>query len=104
MSSIEDKIRKLKEMKEQSKLGGGKDRIEKQHESGKLTARERLEALLDTGTFVEIDPYVRHQSTNFGAEKNRPLGDAVVNRLGKNEWQTGLRLLPRLHGVRRIPW
>jgi propionyl-CoA carboxylase beta chain len=83
MSSIEEKIKKLKEMREQSRLGGGKDRIDKQHESGKLTARERIEALLDEGTFVEIDPFVRHQSMNFGAEKNRPLGDAVVTGWGK---------------------
>ena len=56
--------------------------VEKQHAKGKLTARERVEMLLDDGTFVELDELARHRSTNFGMEKNRPYGDGVVTGYG----------------------
>src|SRR5690606_33254109 len=59
--------------------------IEKQHEKGKRTARERLEALLDEGSFVELDALARHRSTNFGMEANRPYGDGVVTGYGTIE-------------------
>src|SRR3954452_9918613 len=52
--------------------------VEKQHAKGKMTARERIDALLDEGSFVETDELARHRSTNFGMEKNRPYGDGVV--------------------------
>lgn len=55
---------------------------EKQHARGRLTARERIERLLDEGSFVELDAYARHRSTNFGMEKNRPLGDGVITGYG----------------------
>ena len=57
--------------------------VEKQHAKGKLTARERVERLLDEGTFVEIDEFARHRSTAFGLEKNRPYGDGVVTGWGE---------------------
>jgi propionyl-CoA carboxylase beta chain len=60
----------------------GEAAIEKVHEKGKLTARERIYALLDEGSFVELDALARHRSTNFGLEKNRPLGDGVVTGYG----------------------
>ncbi|MFE6780422.1 acyl-CoA carboxylase subunit beta [Streptomyces sp. NPDC057702] len=56
--------------------------VEKQHAKGKLTARERIDLLLDEGSFVELDEFARHRSTNFGIEKNRPYGDGVVTGYG----------------------
>ncbi len=61
---------------------GSAKAIDKQHERGKLTARERLDLLLDPGSFVELDELVRHRSTNFGQEHNRPYGDGVVTGYG----------------------
>ena len=62
--------------------GGGPARVEKQHEKGKLTARERLDVLLDKGSFQELGGFVRHQATGFGMEENRPYGDGVVTGYG----------------------
>src|SRR3954454_11155963 len=56
--------------------------VEKQHAKGKMTARERIEALLDEGSFVEMDELARHRSTNFGQQKKRPYGDGVVTGYG----------------------
>ena len=64
-------------------LGGGKDRIEKQHAAGKLTARERIELLLDKGTFAELDRFVTHRCRNFGMENRKFLGDGVITGYGK---------------------
>ncbi|MBG7700460.1 acyl-CoA carboxylase subunit beta [Streptomyces sp. MC1] len=61
---------------------GSERAVEKQHAKGKLTARERIELLLDEGSFVELDEFARHRSTNFGLEKNRPYGDGVVTGYG----------------------
>jgi len=66
----------------ESKLGGGEKRIEAQHAKGKLTARERVELLLDTNSFEEIGGLVTHRSTNFGLEKTKILGDGVVTGYG----------------------
>ncbi len=65
--------------------GGGEKRIAKQHAKGKLTARERLEILLDEGSFEEIGKFVRHRSNEFGLESDRPLGDGVITGYGKIE-------------------
>src|ERR671926_855830 len=62
--------------------GGGPDRIAQQHAKGKLTARERIDLLLDEGSFVELDEFARHRSRNFGLEENRPYGDGVVTGYG----------------------
>src|ERR1700688_3083005 len=59
-------------------LGGGAERIARQHARGKLTARERVELLLDPGSFTELDMFTRHRSHGFGLEDNRPWGDGVV--------------------------
>ena len=75
-------LAKLEEKTQQALAGGGPARIEKQHAAGKLTARERIDALLDPGTFVELDRFVAHRCTDFGMEKNRPLGDGVVTGYG----------------------
>lgn len=72
----------LKAMRDQALLGGGEKRIESQHAKGKLTARERLELLLDKGSFREMDMFVRHRSSDFSLEKDRPLGDGVVTGYG----------------------
>ena len=72
------KNKELEKKVAESKIGGGKERIEAQHKKGKLTARERLELLLDTNSFEEIGGLVTHRSTNFGLEKTKFLGDGVV--------------------------
>ncbi len=80
---VEDKLTELGKLKEEAKLGGGKERIEAQHDRGKLTARERLSLLLDEGSFEELDALVIHRGTEFGIEKQRFYGDAVVTGYGK---------------------
>jgi len=79
---IGEKFRELKELREKAKLGGGSERIEEQHKKGKMTARERLERLLDHGSFVELDPFAVHQCTDFGMETRKVLGDGVVTGYG----------------------
>lgn len=74
---------KLEKLNEQSLLGGGEKRIASQHKKGKLTARERLEVLMDKGTFEEIGRLVTHRSHEFGLEKQKILGDGVVTGYGK---------------------
>ena len=69
-------------MRRKAKQGGGKERIEKQHEKGKLTARERVNLLLDTDSFEEFDMFVKHRCTNFGMEKEYYLGDGIVTGCG----------------------
>jgi len=78
----QDKITELRERKEKIKLGGGQKAVDKQHEQGKLTARERILKLLDQGSFVEIDAFVEHRCVNFGMEKNKQPGDGVVTGYG----------------------
>ena len=73
----------LNEKRAESQLGGGQKRIESQHAKGKLTARERLDILLDEGTFQEIGAMVTHRSKDFGMEKQRILGDGVITGYGK---------------------
>lgn len=80
-----DKLEQLRKLKEEAKLGGGEKRIQAQHGKGKLTARERLDILLDEGSFEEIDMLVRHRSHDFGLEKQRYLGDGVVTGYGTIE-------------------
>ena len=77
-----DHLRKLYELKEQAKKGGGTKRIEEQHKKGKLTARERIEVLLDPQSFEEIDAFVHHRSTDFGLEKQKYPGDGVITGSG----------------------
>ena len=77
------KTDKLNEMRRQALAGGGPERIAAQHKKGKLTARERLDLLLDEGSFEEIDAFVTHQTADFGLDKNRPLGDGVVAGSGR---------------------
>ncbi len=74
----QDKIKQLIDLRAQAKLGGGEKKIESQHKKGKLTARERIEILLDEGSFEEFDMFVTHRCTDFGLEKKKILGDGVV--------------------------
>src|SRR5918911_1007480 len=76
-------IQDLRRRKAEALLGGGQRRIDQQHARGKLTARERLELLLDEGSFEETDMLVTHRSTDFGLEKQRYLGDGVVTGWGR---------------------
>jgi propionyl-CoA carboxylase beta chain len=81
--SLEEKIKKLEELTAEALLGGGADRIERQHAAGKLAARERIELLLDPGTFVETDRFVVHRCTDFDMDSKKVLGDGVVTGYGK---------------------
>ena len=65
-------------MNRQAELGGGEQRIEKQHAAGKMTARERIALLVDPDSFVELDKFVTHRCSDFGMENQKPLGDGVV--------------------------
>jgi acetyl-CoA carboxylase carboxyltransferase component len=81
--SMRDKLAKLAQMEKQARAGGGEKRTEQQHAKGKLTARERLDLLLDKGSFEELDPFVTHRTTDFGLAEQQYLGDAVVAGSGK---------------------
>lgn len=78
MSKRDEVIAKLEALSEQAMLGGGQTRIDKQHAKGKLTARERIDAFLDPGSFVEIDRFKTHRCYHFDMENTRPPGDGVV--------------------------
>jgi len=79
---LSDILNQLQERRAEARLGGGQRRIDSQHAKGKLTARERLELLLDPGSFEEFDMFVTHRSTDFGMEKNKMAGDGVVTGWG----------------------
>jgi acetyl-CoA carboxylase carboxyltransferase component len=80
--AIEDKIKQLLDKRELAKLGGGQKRIDSQHKKGKLTARERIDLLLDEGSFEEFDMFVSHRCTDFGIENEQYLSDGVVTGYG----------------------
>ena len=75
--ALENKISELLEKREKAKLGGGEERIKSQHKKGKFTARERIEKLLDEGSFEEYDMFVTHRCRDFGLENEQYLGDGV---------------------------
>jgi len=81
--TVDPKIERLHEMREQARLGGGQSRIDRQHEKGKLTARERVLHFMDPGTFRELDPFVTHRTAGFGLEEQKYLSDSVVTGWGK---------------------
>jgi len=80
---MREKLDLLAQRRAESELGGGAARLKAQHDKGKLSARERLEVLLDEGSFVEIDRFVTHRSSDFGLDAQRPYGDGVVAGYGK---------------------
>jgi propionyl-CoA carboxylase beta chain len=81
--SYEEKLEHLRRMNAEAEAGGGAERREREHKAGKLTARERVELLLDEGTFEELDKFVRHRSTDFGMDEQRPAGDGFVTGFGR---------------------
>ena len=82
LSRIEERIEEVRRRKAEAELGGGEDAIGRQKQRGKLTAKERLEKLLDPGSFHETDMLARHRSHGFGIEGKRPYGDGVVTGWG----------------------
>jgi len=80
MSAVQEReeVNRLLSLRDESRLGGGEQRIQQQHDRGKLTARERLELLLDADSFVEFDAFVTHRASDFGLDRERYLGDGVV--------------------------
>ena len=80
--TLEKKISDLEALREKRLEGGGRERIERQHAEGKLTAHERIELLLDPGSFFELDPFVTHRCRDFGVEKTQIPGDGVVSGAG----------------------
>ncbi len=78
MPTSDERLEQLKRMRSEALIGGGPVRIERQHTFGKLTARERLDLLLDPGSFVELDAFVTHRATEFGLDRQHVLGDGVV--------------------------
>src|SRR4051794_38302866 len=87
-SQVPAGIRDLRQRKSEALLGGGQRRIDQQHAAGKLTARERLDLLLDPGSFEETDMLVMHRSTDFGLDQQRYLGDGVVTGWGRVDGRT----------------
>ncbi len=82
---MHEKIAELREKRELAKKGGGEEKLAKQHKQGKLSARERIELLLDEGSFEEIDVFVKHRSKDFGLDKQTFYGDGVVTGFGTIE-------------------
>jgi propionyl-CoA carboxylase beta chain len=80
--STQGKLDRLQELRDETENTAGEAAVERQRQQGKLLARERLVELLDPGSFVELDRYVRHRESNFGMLERRPYGDAVVTGYG----------------------
>ncbi|MBI1723189.1 MAG: acyl-CoA carboxylase subunit beta [Gemmatimonadetes bacterium] len=80
---MEQKLERLAKLRAEAEAGGGPERVQAQHHKGKLTARERLDLLLDEGTFVELDRFVTHRSYDFGLDEQKVLGDGVVTGYGR---------------------
>ena len=83
--SMREKLEQLQQKRAESEQGGGPDRVATQHRKGKMTARERLDMLLDPGSFVELDRFVTHRATDFGLGDQQVLGDGVVTGWGRIE-------------------
>src|SRR5437899_9423212 len=81
--SMREKLELLQQKRSESEQGGGVERVEAQHKKGKMTARERLDVLLDPGSFVELDRFVTHRATDFGLAEQQILGDGVVTGWGR---------------------
>src|SRR6266508_5199650 len=81
--SMREKLELLQQKRSESEQGGGAERIKTQHDKGKMTARERLDVLLDPGSFVELDRFVTHRATDFGLAEQKVLGDGVVTGWGR---------------------
>jgi len=80
---MKNKIKDLKKLREKKDAAGGVDKLEKRRQQGKMTARDRIEYFFDPGTFVELQGYIQHHSSNFGLEKKKFYGDGVITGFGK---------------------
>jgi len=80
--TMEERLEELRELRRRAELGGGEERLQKQHDKGKLSARERLDLLLDDGSFVEFDRFVTHRCDDFGLDEKKIPGDGVVTGYG----------------------
>ncbi len=80
--TVEERIEELRRRRKATRSPGGRDAAKKQHDRGKLTARERLDVLMDRGSFVETDPFVVHRAHDFGMDRKRPPGDGIVTGYG----------------------
>ncbi|MFZ0911002.1 MAG: carboxyl transferase domain-containing protein, partial [Candidatus Acidiferrales bacterium] len=78
-----DRLEELRRHNAEAEIGGGPERRERQHKEGKLAARERIELLLDEGTFGELDKFVRHRCDDFGMENQKPMGDGFITGYGR---------------------
>lgn len=83
MATLEEKIKHFELKNKIAEQGGGKERIDRQHNAGRKTARERIKDLIDPGTFVEMDKFMTHRATDFNMQNNKILGDGVVSGYGK---------------------
>lgn len=99
-----NKLRELKQKRERILKLGGEDKIKKQHDSKKLTCRERIEYLLDPGSFNEIDMFVEHRCQEFDMKDTFVPCDGVVNGLWNNQWQKSFCLCSRFYFDRRFSW
>ena len=95
-------IAELDRRRAAARLGGGEKRIAAQHAKGKLTARERLDVLLDEGSFEELDMFVEHNCVDFGMQDQVIPGDGVVTGIGHDQRPAGVRVQPGFHRVRRL--
>jgi len=86
--STEEQIERLRALRKGAEHAGSQRAIDKQHEAGKMTARERIDAFLDRGSFIELDMFARHQASGFGVEDRRPHGDAVITGWGTVDGRT----------------
>ena len=96
-------IVELERRRDKARAGGGATRIDTQHEKGKLTARERIEVLLDPDSFEEYDMFVEHRCEHFDMQKNRVPGGWLRHRSGNHQRSTGVCLQPGFYGARRLP-
>ena len=85
---MKNKIKGLLKLRDQKNLAGGAERIKKRHQQGRLTARERIDYFFDPGTFVELQGYIKHRSTNFGLDKKEFYGDGVITGFGQVQGRT----------------
>src|ERR1700716_3697281 len=83
LSNHHDRMEELRKLDAEAEAGGGPERREREHKSGKLTARERVDLLLDENTFEELDKFMRHRSTDFGMDEQRPAGDGFITGFGR---------------------
>src|SRR6202048_690502 len=83
LTNHHDRMEELRKLDAEAEAGGGPERREREHKSGKLTARERIHLLLDENTFEELDKFMRHRCTDFGMDEQRPMGDGFITGFGR---------------------